>query len=136
MIPYPYLPSVNAGLNLTSATLLAVGYLFIRRGRVSSHRTCMVGAFLASSLFLGSYVLYHLHEGNVRFQGHGFIRGIYFAILISHTILAVVIVPLVLRTLYLAWKGRFDLHREWARWTLPLWFYVSVTGVVIYEMLY
>ena len=136
MVPYSALPSVNAALNGTAAFLLAVGYLCIRRRQITAHRICMTGAFIASTLFLASYLTYHAHVGSVRFQGTGWIRPVYFAILISHTILAVVIVPLALRTLYLAARGRFEAHRRIARWTLPLWLYVSVTGVVIYGMLY
>jgi len=131
-----HLPALNAALNLTSAVLLSMGYGFIRRGEVSRHRLCMLSAFIASTLFLVSYLTYHALAGVVHYQGQGFMRTIYFTILTTHTILAVVIVPLVLRTLYLALRNRFDTHRKWARWTLPLWLYVSVTGVVIYEMLY
>jgi putative membrane protein len=103
---------------------------------VQFHRACMVAAFVVSSAFLVSYLTYHAHVGNVRYTGQGLLRTVYFTILVSHTILAVVILPLVLRTLYLAVKSRYEEHRRWARWALPLWFYVSVTGVVIYEMLY
>jgi putative membrane protein len=133
---YEMLPLLNAWLNMTSAVLLGSGYLFIRLKHVGLHRLCMLGAFVASTLFLISYVTFHAHAGVVHFKGQGLIRTVYFSILISHTILAIVIVPLVLRTLYLALRSRFDTHRKWARWTLPLWFYVSMTGVVIYEMLY
>ncbi len=136
MILSASLPAWNAGLNAASAVLLAAGYGFIRRRRIVWHRACMVTAFLVSCLFLASYIAYHLRAGVVYYQGRGIWRCIYFSILTSHTILAVVIVPLVLRTLYLAVSGRYETHRQWARWTLPLWFYVSVTGVVIYEMLY
>jgi uncharacterized membrane protein YozB (DUF420 family) len=130
------LPALNASLNLTSAVLLGMGYGFIRTKRIGLHRLCMVSAFVVSMSFLVSYVVYHLHAGHVPYRGQGVLRRVYFSILASHTVLAVVIVPLVLRTLYLAVKGRFEDHRRWARWTLPIWFYVSVTGVVIYEMLY
>ncbi len=132
----PLQPTINAALNLTSAVLLIVGYRCIRRKAIESHRWCMVAACLTSLVFLASYLSYHARVGSVRFTGTGWVRPLYFAILISHTILAVVIVPLVARTLYLAARGRFDRHRAIARWTLPLWFYVSVTGVVIYVMLY
>ena len=131
-----HLPPVNATLNLASALLLAVGFCFIRQGKVAFHRVCMTSAFAVSVVFLVSYLTYHAKVGSVHYTGKGALRAVYFTILISHTILAVVIVPLVLRTLYLAVKSRFEDHRRWARWTLPLWFYVSVTGVVIYEMLY
>jgi putative membrane protein len=131
-----HLPLINASLNFLSAVLLAVGYFFIRNGRVAQHRLCMFSAFIASVLFLAGYLTYHVKRGVVHYLGQGMIRRVYFAMLTSHTVLAIVIVPLVLRTLYLAIHERFDEHRRWARWTLPLWFYVSVTGVVIYEMLY
>jgi uncharacterized membrane protein YozB (DUF420 family) len=130
------MPPINATLNGTSAILLAVGWVFIRRQDVRRHRLLMVTAFATSCLFLVCYLAYHAHAGSVRYQGQGWLRTVYFTILISHTILATAIVPLILRTLYLAVKGRNELHRRWARWTLPLWFYVSVTGVVIYAMLY
>ena len=123
-------------LNATSALLLALGYFYIRSGRVGAHRRCMLAALTTSALFLTSYLIYHYHVGSVPFAGRGFIRGVYFTILISHTILAVVIVPLVLITLTRALNGNFVRHRAIARWTLPLWFYVSVTGVVVYWMLY
>jgi uncharacterized membrane protein YozB (DUF420 family) len=130
------LPALNAGLNATSAALLLTGYLLIRRGRIDAHRRAMIAALVSSSLFLASYLYYHFHVGSVRFQGRGGLRTLYFTILISHTILAVVIVPLVLVTLTHALRARFDPHRRIARVTLPLWGYVSVTGVVIYWMLY
>jgi len=129
-------PLVNAGLNSGSALCLAAGFRFIRRQEIACHRATMVTAFVLSSLFLASYLAYHATVGNVLYRGSGLMRGVYFTVLITHTVLAVVIVPLILRTLYWAVKGRFENHRRWARWTLPLWFYVSVTGVVIYEMLY
>jgi|SRR5579871_4985963 len=131
-----FLPTLNAVLNSLSALFLATGFVMIKQKKVLQHRVCMVAAFVVSSVFLVSYLTYHAKVGNVRYTGQGALRTVYFTILISHTILAAVIVPLVLRTLYLAVKGRFVDHRRWARWTLPLWFYVSVTGVVIYEMLY
>ena len=130
------LPTVNAFLNGTSALLLTAGYLFIRSKKVQIHRVCMSLAFLTSSLFLISYLTYHYFHGATRFPGHGWVRPTYFTILISHTLLAVLIVPLALRTLYLALRSRFNEHRRIARWTLPLWLYVSVTGVVVYGMLY
>jgi uncharacterized membrane protein YozB (DUF420 family) len=130
------LPALNALLNGTSAILLLTGYLLIRRRRIEAHRRVMLSALVSSSLFLASYLFYHFHVGSVRFQGQGVLRTVYFAILMSHTILAVAIVPLVLVTLTRALQQRFDKHRRLARITLPLWGYVSVTGVVIYWMLY
>lgn len=130
------LPHLNALLNSTSAVLLISGYAFIRRGRVRAHRTCQVSAVVTSTLFLVSYLTYHYYHGTTRFAGQGIARPLYFTILISHTILAIVIVPLVLVTLYRAARGNFERHRKIARWTLPLWLYVSVTGVVVYLMLY
>jgi|ERR1041385_2115584 uncharacterized membrane protein YozB (DUF420 family) len=132
----PFLPHVNAILNATSAVLLVCGYRFIRSGRIQSHRRCQISAVISSSLFLISYLLYHSYHGTTRFTGHGFARPFYFSILISHTILAVVIVPLILITLLRAVRGDFVRHRKIARWTLPLWLYVSVTGVIVYLMLY
>ena len=136
MIALSDLPGVNAALNTASALLLATGYLFIRKGRVALHRLCMLSALLTSTLFLASYLVYHYNVGSVPFQGRGWIRAVYLAILISHTILATAIVPLVLITVTRALKGNFERHKRIARWTLPLWFYVSVTGVVVYWMLY
>ncbi|HEV2715063.1 MAG TPA: DUF420 domain-containing protein [Terriglobales bacterium] len=127
---------INASLNGTSAVLLLVGHNFIKRGRMAAHRTVMITAVVTSSLFLISYLYYHAHVGSVRFQGHGWSRPVYFTILISHTILAAAIVPLVIITLNRALRERFDRHRAIARWTYPLWLYVSVTGVIIYLMLY
>ncbi|TMA13415.1 MAG: DUF420 domain-containing protein [Deltaproteobacteria bacterium] len=132
MIPVSSLPSVNAALNSASALLLIAGYLFIRNKRVLAHKACMLAAFTTSSLFLLSYLVYHYNVGSVPFRGQGWIRTVYFAILISHTVLAVLIVPLVLITLTRALKGNFDRHRRIARWTFPLWLYVSVTGVIVY----
>ena len=130
------LPTVNALLNATSAVLLVVGYLFIRRRKVTSHKICMLSAFVASCLFLISYLTLRYYAGMTRFTGQGWIRPIYFTILTSHTILAAAIVPLALLTLSRALKGRFDRHARIARWTLPLWLYVSVTGVLVYWILY
>jgi uncharacterized membrane protein YozB (DUF420 family) len=129
-------PTLNAILNATSATFLSIGYYFIRRHKIAAHRACMVTAFCSSTIFLISYILYHIRVGSVHFHGQGFIRQVYFTLLISHTILAAVIVPLVLITLTRALRERFDQHRRIARWTLPLWLYVSATGVIIYMMLY
>lgn len=129
-------PTLNAALNATSAVLLSTGYLMIRRGRVLAHKSCMALAFLSSTTFLVSYVVYHLKVGSVAFQGHGWIRPVYFALLGTHTVLAAAIVPLALVTLARALREQFDRHKRIARWTLPLWLYVSVTGVVIYFLLY
>ncbi len=136
MIPISYLPTVNAGLNSASALLLAVGYLFIRSKKVTAHKLCMLSAFTTSTLFLISYLTYHYQVGSVPFKGEGWIRTLYFTILISHTALALAVVPLVLVTLTRALKGNFDRHKRIARWTLPIWLYVSVTGVIVYWMLY
>lgn len=136
MIPYTLLPTINAGLNATCAVLLFVGYLLIRQRKIQAHRMVMGMAFAVSALFLVSYLVYHAHAGSVRYQGVGGMRTLYFTILISHSILAALIVPMILRTLYLALRARFADHQRWARWTFPLWMYVSVTGVVIYQMLY
>jgi uncharacterized membrane protein YozB (DUF420 family) len=130
------LPALNAVLNATSAGLLALGYALIRRGRREAHQKVMQSALVCSALFLVSYLTYHAQVGSVRFRGQGPMRTVYFAILISHTILAIVIVPLVIVTFVRARRGRFDRHRAIARVTLPLWAYVSVTGVVVYWMLY
>lgn len=130
------LPALNATLNGTSALLLASGYLCIRRKKVAAHRACMVSALVTSTLFLISYLTYHYQVGSVPFRGQGWIRPVYFTILGSHTILAATIVPLALVTLFRALRGRFDRHVRIARWTLPLWLYVSVTGVIVYLLLY
>lgn len=130
------LPACNAALNATSAILLAAGYLAIRGGRREAHRRLMLAACTSSSLFLVSYLVYHFQVGSVPFTGRGPIRTVYLAILLTHTILAMAIVPLVLVTLSRALGERFAAHRRIARLTLPLWAYVSVTGVVIYWMLY
>lgn len=129
--------ALNACLNGLSGILLACGYTAIRAGKKDVHKGFMLSAFGASTLFLISYVIHHLREKKlVLFSGQGWIRPVYFTLLTSHTILAVVIVPLILVTLRRAWLERFDKHRLIARWTLPLWFYVSVTGVIIYFMVY
>lgn len=129
-------PAVNAGLNATTALLLVAGWLQIRAKRVAIHRACMLGAAGTSALFFGSYLTYHARVGSVRFTGAGWGRSAYVVVLSSHTVLAAVIVPLVLRTLWLAAHERFESHRAIARWTLPIWLYVSVTGVLVYWMLY
>jgi uncharacterized membrane protein YozB (DUF420 family) len=130
------LPTVNATLNAISAALLIVGFIFIRRQRTSVHRACMLAAFGCSVLFLVSYLYYHSQVGSMRFQGTGTIRTVYLAILASHSILAAAVPFLALITLVRALRQRFDRHRAIARWTLPIWLYVSVTGVVVYWMLY
>lgn len=131
-----YLPHVNACLNGTSAILLFTGYSFIRARNVIAHRACQIAALIVSLLFLASYLTYHYHHGATRFQGTGFARPFYFTVLTSHTILAIVIVPLVILTFYRAFRGDFLRHRRIARITLPLWLYVSITGVIVYLMLY
>ena len=127
----------NATLNGTSAILLAAGYSAIRSGKIALHKKLMVSAFFVSCAFLVSYVIYHIRIHQViHFQGQGWIRPVYFTLLTSHTVLAIVIVPMIIVTLRRAWLQRFDKHRVIARWTLPLWFYVSVTGVIVYFMVY
>jgi uncharacterized membrane protein YozB (DUF420 family) len=128
--------TLNASLNAFSAILLVAGFMFIVRGKIQAHRACMLTAFTASTLFLISYVIYHIRVGNVRFLGQGWIRPVYFTLLISHVFLAIVILPLAIITLTRALREQFDRHRRIARWTLPLWLYVSVTGVIVYVMLY
>ena len=128
--------ALNASLNGTSAVLLACGYAAIRSGKMAVHKRFMVSAFWVSVVFLISYVIYHIRVGHVVFHGQGWIRPVYFTLLISHTALAIVIVPLILVTLRRAWMEKYDKHRIIARWTLPLWFYVCVTGVIVYLMVY
>ena len=130
------LPLLNALLNATSTVLLLVGYRLIRTGRREAHHRFMIAALVCSSLFLVSYLVYHAQVGSVRFSGVGWTRVVYFAILISHTILAVTVPPLAIITLSRALRARFQSHRSIARWTLPIWLYVSVTGVLVYFMLY
>lgn len=130
------LPTVNAFLNGLTGVLLLIGYFFIRRGDRNLHKKTMIAAFLTSSLFLVSYIYYHAHVGSVPFKGVGTARIVYFTILISHSILAAVIVPMAIVTLSRGLASRFDKHRQLARWTLPVWLYVSVTGVAVYLMLY
>ena len=130
------LPTLNAILNSISAILLATGFVFIRNKKIPAHRTCMIAAFSTSTLFLISYLVYHYYHGATTFPGQGSARLVYFTILITHTILAAAIVPLVFITFSRALRKRFDRHRRIARWTLPIWLYVSVTGVIVYLMLY
>ena len=133
---YSVLPHLNAFLNASSFVLLSTGYFFIRRKRVFAHRNCQITALAASALFLVSYIVYHAHHGVTRFAGQGIARPVYFTILTTHTFLAAVIVPLVIVTVRRAKRKDFQRHKGIARWTLPLWLYVSVTGVVVYGMLY
>ena len=133
---YQDLPTLNAVLSATSAVLLLTGWWLVRRGRRVAHRRAMMAALATSSLFLVSYLAYHCEVDSVRFTGQGLVRTVYFAILVSHTVLAVAIVPLVLVTLARELRGRFEAHRALARITLPLWLWVSVSGVVVYWMLY
>lgn len=130
------LPALNASLNAISSVLLVTGWVFIRRGDRRKHKACMIAALVASALFLTSYVIYHAQVGSVPFTGTGWIRTVYFAVLIPHVILAAAIVPPVLITVSRALSAKYDKHRRIARWTLPLWLYVSVTGVIVYLMLY
>jgi putative membrane protein len=136
VIDYTLLPSINASLNGVSALFLAAGWFFIRRREISRHRACMLSAFAASALFLTSYLVYHANVGSVPYPGQGPLRAVYYVILITHVLLAASILPLAIVTLSRALARRFDRHRRIARWTLPIWLYVSVTGVVIYVMLY
>jgi putative membrane protein len=131
-----YLPHLNAFLNTTSTLFLIAGYRFIRAGFIRAHRNSQIAALVTSSCFLISYLTYHYYHGDTPFPGQGIVRPFYFAILITHVVLAIVIVPLVVITLYRAVRGDFIRHRRIARWTLPLWLYVSVTGVIVYLMLY
>jgi len=136
MTDYSIFPKINATLNGCSAALLVTGRVLIARRQKTAHRAVMLTALGTSAVFLLSYLYYHYHVGSVHFRGTGWSRTVYFTILISHTILAAVIVPMVIITLNRALRGRFDRHRAIARWTFPLWLYVSVTGVVVYLMLY
>jgi putative membrane protein len=130
------LPTLNAGLNAFAAVCLVLGYRFIRRKNVRAHRACMTAAFSASSLFLITYLLHHARVGSVPFRGHGILRLVYFVFLVPHVLLAAVIVPLALLTLYRGYTARIVQHRRIARYTLPIWLYVSVSGVIVYLMLY
>lgn len=136
MMDVTWLPHLNATLNATSGILLSAGYLSIRAGHVGRHRACMLGAVSVSIIFLVSYVIYHLEVGSVPFTREGPIRLVYFTVLITHAVLAVVIVPLVTLSVMHALRERFDRHVAIARWTLPIWIYVSISGVVVYWMLY
>jgi uncharacterized membrane protein YozB (DUF420 family) len=136
MTDYSIFPKINATLNASSAVLLVAGRALIARGKMAAHRVAMLTALATSSLFLVSYLYYHYHVGSVHFRGTGWTRLLYFTILITHTTLALVIVPMVIITLTRALREQFDRHRAIARWTFPLWLYVSVTGVIVYLMLY
>jgi uncharacterized membrane protein YozB (DUF420 family) len=133
---YAFFPALNATLNGTSAVLLLTGRILIAKRRILAHRACMISAMIASALFLCCYLFFHYEAGNVRFLGQGWARPVYFTILISHVILAIVIVPMAIITLNRGLKARYDKHRAIARCTWPLWMYVSVTGVIVYFMLY
>lgn len=135
-IDYNIFPALNASLNGASALLITSGRLLIRKKKVQLHRACMIAAVVTSSLFLISYLYYHAHVHSVHFPGQGWARRVYFTILISHTLLAVTVVPLVILSLSYGLRQKFDRHRRIARWTFPVWLYVSVTGVVVYIMLY
>ena len=136
MTDVPLLPTINASLNAICATLLGLGYYFIRRKRPEAHRVCMLLAMVVATVFLGCYLYYHYQVGSRPFLGTGWIRIVYFTILISHTILATVIVPFVLIAVYRAFRKQFERHKRLTRWIWPVWMYVSITGVVIYGMLY
>jgi len=133
---YAMFPAINASLNGASAVLLVTGRALIMKGRMAAHRAVMIAALVSSSVFLACYLYYHYHVGSVHFQGQGVWRPVYFTILISHTILAAVIVPMIIITLSRALREQYDRHQAIARWTFPLWLYVSVTGVIVYLMLY
>jgi putative membrane protein len=130
------LPGVNAALNASSGLLVIAGYVAIRGGRIGLHKTCMLTALGVSTAFLGTYLYYHYHHGSTPFAGPSDVRPIYYTILISHILLAIVVVPMALTTAYLGLRDRLQKHVRLARWTLPIWLYVSVTGVVVYWMLY
>ena len=136
MIDYTVLPTVNATLNATSGIFLLVGYVLIRQRRINAHRNAMLGAFGSSTVFLISYLIYHAKVGSRPFPGQGSIRIVYFAILISHVILAAAILPMAISTLSRGLRGRYPEHKRIAKWTFPTWMYVSVTGVIVYLMLY
>src|SRR6266404_5989500 len=129
-------PAINASLNATATVLLGSGYVFIRRRRIAAHRACMIAAFAASSLFLITYLIHHAQVGSVPFHGAAWLRPVYFGLLVPHIVLAALVVPLALTTIHRAWRGRFDRHRQIARVTLPIWLYVSVSGVLVYVLLY
>jgi len=136
MSDYSFFPALNASLNGVSAVLIVTGHSLIRQGKVQLHRACMLSAVIVSTAFLACYLYYHAHVGSVHFPGQGWARRVYFSILISHTILAAAVPVLVVLTLVFAFRRKFERHRKIARWTYPIWLYVSVTGVIVYLMLY
>jgi putative membrane protein len=136
LLPVSFLPALNASLNAACTAFLLCGYYFIRQKKIFQHRICMITAFICSTAFLTSYIYFHIHAGIIRFGGQGVIRPVYFALLITHTFLAIVNLPLVLLTLSFALREKFATHRRIARWTFPIWLYISVTGVIIYWLLY
>jgi uncharacterized membrane protein YozB (DUF420 family) len=136
MFDYTVLPTVNAALNATSGIFLIIGYVLIRRRQITAHRNAMLGAFVTSSAFLVSYVIYHANAGSRPFTGQGPVRALYFAILISHVVLAAAILPMAISTLSRGLRGRYADHKRIAKWTFPTWMYVSITGVIVYLMLY
>jgi uncharacterized membrane protein YozB (DUF420 family) len=133
---YAYFPAINATLNGTSAVLLLFGRILIAKRQIAAHRACMIAAMVASALFLCCYLFFHYEVGNIRFLGEGWARPVYFTILITHVTLAIVIVPMAIITLNRGLNARYDKHRAIAKWTWPLWMYVSITGVIVYFMLY
>src|SRR5262245_12295013 len=130
------LPALNASLNLTAAILIGAGFFFIKRKNIRAHKACMIAALVVSTAFLTSYLVYHYNVGTVHFTKQGWLRSVYFPLLLTHTVLAAVVAPMALRTAYLALSDRFKAHVSIARWTFPVWVYVSITGVVVYIMLY
>jgi uncharacterized membrane protein YozB (DUF420 family) len=130
------LPTLNAALNGTAAVLIGAGFYFIRSKNIPAHKACMIAALGVSAVFLTSYLIYHYNVGSIRFTKQGWLRTVYFPLLLTHTVLAAVVLPMVLRTAWLAFKGRFAKHVSIAKWTFPVWMYVSVTGVIVYLMLY
>lgn len=134
--PYALFPPLNAALNGISAVLIGAGHMFMHRGRIAAHRACMIAAVISSTIFLACYLYYHSHAGVFHFRGTGWTRPIYFTILLSHTILAAALLPLVPTTLILGLSGRIPRHKVIARWTYPIWMYVSITGVLVYFMVY
>jgi putative membrane protein len=135
-VPPGIVPSVNAALNASSAVLLVTGFIFVRRGQIAAHRACMLTAFGLSALFLVGYLVHHARVGSVPFAGTGALRTLYFGLLVPHIVLSAVVLPLALTTIWHGWHGNIATHRRIARWTLPLWLYVSVSGVAVYWMLY
>jgi putative membrane protein len=133
---YHFFPTLNAILNATSAVFLVTGYIFIRRKNINVHRASMVAALITSIIFLSCYLFYHYNVGSTRFQGPDWARTLYLIVLIPHTILAAVMVPFIITVVTRAFRGQFAKHRKLARWTFPVWLYVSVTGVIVYFMLY